>query len=162
MRNKLLCMFLLAPLMSGAEEVTVYYSATVATVTSDPAEFFNAVGVAPGETLSGSFVYESTTTNFHNFRNRLRWTYVDFSADRLPGEFTPGNIVATASPGQDIWFINAEWDLLPKGSITFMMSDQDLGFQNTNSAAARFVGQGAMRPVIFPDPSGLIAEGENS
>ena len=162
MRNTLLCIILLAPLGVGAEEVTVHYSATVTTVASDPGDLFDAAGVAPDETISGSFVYESTTTNFHSFRNRLRWNYVDFSADRLAGKFTPGNILATATPGQDIWLINADWDRLPKGSIKFVMSDQDLGFQSTNSTAAQFVGQGAMRPVIFPDPSEMIAEGEIS
>jgi hypothetical protein len=159
MRNTFLCIALLAPLLGAAEEVTVYYSATVTAVSKDPENLFGAVGVVPGNTISGSFVYESTTTNNHSFRNRLRWTYVDFSADRLPGKFAPGNIVATAEPGQDIWFINAEWEQLPKGSITFLLSDTDLGFQSSNPGAARYVGQGAMRPVIFPDPSGLTVEG---
>jgi hypothetical protein len=166
MNKKLLALILLAPWCASAEPVTVYYSAEVTGIFQDPGGFFDAVNVVPGAKITGSFVYDSATTNFDSFVNQDRWTYLDFAVTGLPGEFTPDFISASTVigdiPPEDIfddWLLRATWDLLPQGAIGFRLREPDLGYQTTDPSAPGFVGEGSGHPIIVPDPLSLITEG---
>lgn len=157
MNKRLLALILLSPWVASAEEVTVYFSGEVNFITQDTAGLFAGAGVVPGAKVTGSFVYDTTTSNLSaDTATGDVWPYLDFSVDSLPEEFTPIAITARDPLNDDDrWLVNATWDALPGGVIGFEAVG-DLGFQTSDSTASGYVGLGLGHEtiIVFPPLTG--------
>lgn len=110
-RKTLVSALILLPLAAMATPITVYYEAEITQVSDQPSlDLFAPLGIATGETITGSFTYDSTNTNTaDSVSNVDSWSFDSITGETAVGPITlqPSEISAAHFPS-----VYDQWELL--------------------------------------------------